>query len=38
MNINEPEVINAVKPTIVNKTGPIIIIEDDADDQDLLTH
>lgn len=38
MNINEPEVINAVKPIIVNKSGPIIVIEDDADDQDLLTH
>lgn len=36
--INEPDLIDAKKPMIVNKTGPIIIIEDDADDQDLLTH
>ena len=35
--INEPEVVHAKKPNIVNKSGPIIIIEDDADDQDLLT-
>jgi CheY-like chemotaxis protein len=34
---NEPDVIQAKKPTIANKSGPIIIIEDDADDQDVLT-
>lgn len=34
---NSPEVIQARKPNIVNKNGPIIIIEDDADDQDILT-
>ena len=32
-----PDVIQAVKPIIANKSGPIIIIEDDADDQDVLT-
>jgi CheY-like chemotaxis protein len=26
-----------IKDNIVNKNGPIIVIEDDADDQDLLT-
>lgn len=33
----DPDVIQAKKPTIANKSGPIIIIEDDADDQDILT-
>lgn len=32
-----PDVIQAVKPIIANKSGPIIIIEDDVDDQDVLT-
>jgi CheY-like chemotaxis protein len=31
------DVIQAKKPTIANKSGPIIIIEDDMDDQDVLT-
>ncbi len=34
---NNPNVIETMKPKIVNKSGPIIIIEDDADDQDILT-
>lgn len=34
---NSPDVIQAKKPNIVNKNGPIIIIEDDADDQEVLT-
>jgi len=34
---NDPDVIQAKKPNIVNKSGPIIIIEDDADDQEVLT-
>jgi CheY-like chemotaxis protein len=34
---NDPDVIQAKKPAIANKSGPIIIIEDDADDQDVLT-
>lgn len=34
---NNPDVIQAKKPSIANKNGPIIIIEDDADDQDALT-
>jgi CheY-like chemotaxis protein len=34
---NSPEAIQARKPNIVNKNGPIIIIEDDADDQEILT-
>jgi CheY-like chemotaxis protein len=34
---NNPDVIQEKKPNIVNKSGPIIIIEDDADDQDVLT-
>ncbi|MEX1240562.1 MAG: response regulator [Cyclobacteriaceae bacterium] len=34
---NNPDEIQAKKPNIVNKSGPIIIIEDDADDQDVLT-
>lgn len=34
---NNPDVIQVKKPNIVNKSGPIIIIEDDADDQDVLT-
>ncbi|MEX1238891.1 MAG: response regulator [Cyclobacteriaceae bacterium] len=34
---NNPDVNHAKKPNIVNKSGPIIIIEDDADDQDVLT-
>jgi CheY-like chemotaxis protein len=33
----KPEHIQAMKPSIVNKSGPIIIIEDDADDQHVLT-
>ena len=36
-NRNNPDVIQAKKPNIVNKSGPIIIIEDDADDQEVLT-
>ena len=35
-NIN-PDVIETKKPNIVNKNGPVIIIEDDADDQEVLT-
>jgi len=27
----------AIKDSVINKNGPIIIIEDDADDQDFLT-
>jgi CheY-like chemotaxis protein len=34
---NNPDVIEAKKPHVVNKNGPIIIIEDDAEDQELLT-
>lgn len=35
---NRLKTINdAQKPIILNKNGPIIIIEDDADDQELLT-
>ena len=34
---NNPDVTQAKKPNIINKSGPIIIIEDDADDQDVLT-
>ena len=34
---NYPDDIHAKKPNIVNKNGAIIIIEDDADDQDILT-
>jgi CheY-like chemotaxis protein len=34
---NNPDVMQAEKPTIANKGGPIIIIEDDVDDQDVLT-
>ncbi|HEY3402580.1 MAG TPA: response regulator [Ohtaekwangia sp.] len=34
---NDPDVIQPKKSTIANKSGPIIIIEDDADDQDVLT-
>ena len=34
---NNPDATQATKPIIVNKSGPIIIIEDDADDQDVLT-
>jgi CheY-like chemotaxis protein len=34
---NDPDVMQAKKPTIANKGGPIIIIEDDVDDQDVLT-
>lgn len=34
---NEPEEIQKRKVTIVNKNGPVIIIEDDADDQEFLT-
>jgi len=34
---NNPDVIEVKKPNIVNKSGPIIIIEDDADDQEVLT-
>ena len=34
---NNPDVTEPKKPNIVNKNGPIIVIEDDADDQDLLT-
>lgn len=34
---NNPDVIQAKKPIVANKSGPIIIIEDDADDQDVLT-
>ena len=34
---NSPDVIQTAKPNIINKSGPIIIIEDDADDQDVLT-
>src|SRR6186713_24300 len=33
---NNP-VMQPKKPSIVNKNGPVIIIEDDADDQDFLT-
>lgn len=33
----KPQVIQEKKPSIANKSGPIIIIEDDADDQDVLT-
>ena len=31
------EYAEAQKPSILNKNGPIIIIEDDADDQEFLT-
>jgi CheY-like chemotaxis protein len=34
---NTSDVIDAKKPNIVNKNGPVIIIEDDVDDQELLT-
>jgi CheY-like chemotaxis protein len=34
---NNPDTIETKKPRIINKSGPIIIIEDDADDQELLT-
>jgi hypothetical protein len=34
---NNPDVIQAKKSIIANKSGPIIIIEDDAEDQELLT-
>lgn len=34
---NNPDLIDAQKPGIANKNGPIIIIEDDADDQEALT-
>ena len=34
---NAPSTMHTIKPCIVNKNGPIIIIEDDADDQDVLT-
>lgn len=31
MNLNDTETINQLKPVIVNKSGPVIIIVDDAD-------
>ncbi len=34
---NNPDETQAKKPSIANKNGPVIIIEDDADDQDVLT-
>ena len=34
---NSPDVIQAKKSNLVNKSGPIIVIEDDADDRDTLT-
>ena len=34
---NDQEEIQAKKATVVNKGGPVIIIEDDADDQEMLT-
>lgn len=34
---NTPDAMQAKKLSIANKNGPIIIIEDDADDQDVLT-
>jgi CheY-like chemotaxis protein len=34
---NNPDMMDTKKASIVNKSGPIIIIEDDADDQELLT-
>jgi len=38
MNISSnPDEIQSKKSNIVNKGGPVIIIEDDADDQDVLT-
>lgn len=36
-NSNPSDEIQLQKPSIVNKNGPIIIIEDDADDQEVLT-
>jgi CheY-like chemotaxis protein len=36
MNTNTNDVIQIKKPNIVNKSGPVIIIEDDADDQYIL--
>src|SRR5687768_5011661 len=34
---NNPDMIHARKSIIANKSGPIIIIEDDAEDQEILT-
>lgn len=35
---HDPDLINVKKPEILSKNGPIIIIEDDSDDQYLLAH
>lgn len=34
---NDPEAIQEKKANMVNKNGPIIVIEDDRDDQEILT-
>ena len=34
---NDQDELHAKKVDIINKNGPVIIIEDDADDQDILT-
>jgi hypothetical protein len=35
--LKHPDEMQTQQPTVLNKNGPIIIIEDDADDQEILT-